>query len=188
MGAEAVRPAAGLPMPARVAIFLGVVVFFVWFTNIEPGRRAIAAPITHASVLSTAALINAVGGEVRADDTWLIGPTAHLDVKDGCNGVIAMILFLGAVVAHAAPRRDKILGLVIGIPLIFVVNLIRLVTLYGVAVVAPERLEFFHVFFWQTLIIIFVAVLWYFWADWSLAREMRRRPARPPAGEGVPTT
>jgi hypothetical protein len=53
--------------------------------------------------------------------------------------------------------------------------------------VAPARLEFFHVFFWQTLIIIFVAVLWYFWADWCLAREMRGKVIPAPSVSGVTT-
>lgn len=184
MSAEPAVAARGPRIGGRVALFLGVVIALGWFTNIEPGRRAIAAPITRASVWATTALLNAAGAEVRADDTYLRGPNAVLDVKDGCNGVIAMILFLGAVVAHAAPPLMKLLGLAIGIPLIGIVNLVRLVTLYGVAVLAPARLEFFHVFFWQTLIIIFVAVLWYIWADWSLSREMRRTRAPAPAGGG----
>ncbi len=185
MPTEPGRAAGGLPIWGRVALFLGVVVALCWFTNIEPGKRAIAAPVTRASVRVTTALINLLGGEVQADDTSLRGPTAVLDVKDGCNGVIAMILFAGAVAAHAAPFSTKMLGLAIGIPLIAFVNLIRLVTLYGIAVVAPARLEFFHVFFWQTLIIIFVAVLWYFWADWCLTREMRRKSDPSPAVKGV---
>ena len=174
-------------MWGRVALFLGVVVVLGWFTNIEPGRRAIAGPVTRASVHATGFLINAFGGEARTEGTMIYGSRGALDVKDGCNGVIAMILFVGAVAAHAAPLGLKILGLAVGIPLIAVVNLIRLVTLYAVAVVAPARLEFFHVFFWQTLIIIFVALLWYFWADWCLSREIRHRSARSPAGSGVAT-
>jgi exosortase/archaeosortase family protein len=185
MTADSARPGAGFPVWARVALFFGVIVSLVWFTNIEPGRRCIAAPVTRVSVLSARVVINAFGGEATADGTFLSGPRATLDIKDGCNGVIAMILYVAAVLAHGAAPAAKLSGLAIGIPAIWAINLLRIVTLYVVAVMAPGRLEFFHIYFWQTLIIIFVAVLWYLWAERSLRLESRHaaRGLSQPAGE-----
>jgi exosortase/archaeosortase family protein len=188
MTADPARAGGGRPIWARVALFFVVIVMLVWFTNIEPGRRCVAGPVTRISVLAARVVINAFGGEARADGTFLSGPTAMLDIKDGCNGVIAMILYVAAVLAHGAAPAAKIAGLAIGIPAIWAINLLRIVTLYAVAVVAPGRLEFFHIYFWQTLIIIFVAILWYLWADRTLrgeSRDVARGSGRPEGGSGA---
>jgi exosortase/archaeosortase family protein len=155
---------AGLAIGLRAALFFAVIASLAWFSNIEPGRRFMVAPVTEVSVVASRLVINAFGGDAISDGTLLYGPGGVLDIKDGCNGVIAMILFAGAVVAHEAGVAAKLLGLALGIPAIWVINLIRIVCLYVVSEVAPSSLEFFHIYFFQTFIIICVVALWYLWA------------------------
>lgn len=154
----------GLAIGLRAALFFSVIATLAWFSNVEPGRRLMVVPVTKASVVASRLVIKAFGGDVYSEGTVLYGPGGALDIKDGCNGVIAMILFAGAVVAHEAKAVAKLLGLAIGIPAIWVVNLIRIVCLYVVSEVAPSSLEFFHIYFFQTFIIICVVALWYLWA------------------------
>lgn len=181
------KPYAGLAFWGRIALFFVVIALLGWFSNIDPGRRIMVKPATKASVLASRMLINAFGGNARSEETLLDGPNMGLEIKDGCNGVIAMILFAGAVVAHETTAVAKLLGLAIGLPAIWAVNVLRIVGLYVVSVVAPSHLEFFHVYFFQTLIIICVAIIWYVWAMRSLHYEPgagRIRPAIPgPDGE-----
>lgn len=172
------KPQAGLAIWGRVALFFAVIASLAFLGNIDLGRRIVIEPMTRASVVASRLLINAFGGSAESNDTLLLGPGGMLDVKDGCNGVIAMILFAGAVVAHETTAVAKLVGLTIGIPVIWTVNLLRIVSLYVVAQVAPSMLEFFHIYFFQTLIIICVAFLWYAWAMRS--QPPARRAARPP--------
>jgi exosortase/archaeosortase family protein len=158
-------------MWARAAVFFTVIAVLGWLSNIGVGRRYVVEPMTRVSVLATRALVNLFGADARATGTLLYSDDAALNVKDGCNGVIAMILFTGAIIAHRATASAKVLGLLLGIPAIWLVNLLRLVSLYVVSVVSPSNLEFFHIYFWQTLIIICVGILWYCWASWSLRLE-----------------
>jgi len=182
MPIETSPPKAGLPLWGRAALFIGVIATLGWLSNIGIGRTCVVQPLTGLSVRATGLLVNLFGGNAKAAGTLLYGSGAALDVKDGCNGVIAMILFTGAVIAHQASPAAKVIGVILGIPAIWLVNLVRLATLYVVSLVAPSRVEFFHIYFWQTLIIICVAVLWYFWATWSLRRDLRPAPAAPVAG------
>jgi exosortase/archaeosortase family protein len=189
-----VKPKAGLAIWGRVALFFAVLAALAFLGNIELGRRIMIEPMTRASVAAARLLINGLGGTAQSDETLLLGPGVMLDVKDGCNGVIAMILFTGAVVAHEATPIAKLIGLAIGIPVIWVVNLLRIVSLYVVEMIVPSMLEFFHIYFFQTLIIICVAFLWYAWAM-RFQPPARRAAAPPPepshetsavAGEGSP--
>jgi exosortase/archaeosortase family protein len=177
-----VKPKAGLAIWGRVALFFAVIATLACFGNIEFGRRIMIEPMTRASVVTARFLINTLGGSAQSDETLLLGPGVTLDIKDGCNGVIAMILFAGAVVAHEATAVAKLTGLAIGLPAIWTVNLFRIISLYAVAGVAPSMLEFFHIYFFQTLIIICVAYLWYTWAMRS--QPPARRDAAPPEVPG----
>jgi exosortase/archaeosortase family protein len=166
---------ANLILLGRLALFLGTIAILGWFSLIDIGRRLFVDPITQSAVLASHALINLFGGDAVREGTVLIGPQMSLDVKDACNGVVAMVLYVAAVVAHEARLGSKLIGLVLGLAAIWIVNLLRIVTLYAVAAIAPERLEFFHIYFWQTLIIIVVVAFWYIWASWTM------RPAVPHA-------
>jgi exosortase/archaeosortase family protein len=180
-----VIPKAMLGIGARVALFFIVIAGLGWLSNIEPGRRLVVEPVTRASVIASELLIRVFGGSAQADGTLLMGPNTMLNIKDGCNGIIAMILFAGAVVAHDAKAVAKLAGLAIGIPLIGILNLVRIVSLYVVSVVRPSLLDFFHIYFFQTLIIICVVVLWYAWAvqcQRGAGQVARRAPESGPAG------
>ena len=157
-----------LILVGRLALFLGTIGILGWLSLIPVGRRLFVEPVTELSVAASHFLINLFGGEATQEGTRLIGPRMSLDVRDACNGVVAMILFIGAVVAHEARASMKLLGLLLGLVVIWLVNLVRIATLYAVAAIAPARLEFFHIYVWQTLIILCVVAIWYAWASWTL--------------------
>jgi exosortase H (IPTLxxWG-CTERM-specific) len=93
------------------------------------------------------------GGEsFQAAGTLVEVGTADVSVKPGCNGVHALVLCLGAILAFPAPWSRRLAGLAIATVGVFGLNLIRLVNLFYIARYFPEQLEFFHVYVWQTLI------------------------------------
>jgi len=152
----------------RLALFLGTVVILGWFSLVDVGRRFFVDPITSSGLAVSHFIINLFGGDAVREGAVLVGPRMLLEVKDECNGAEAIVLYTAAVVAHQARLVWKGIGLLLGVVAIWAVNSVRIVTLYAVAAVAPERLEFFHIYFWQTLIIIFVVALWYAWAAWTM--------------------
>ena len=158
---------ANLKTLLRVGVFGATVGLLSWLSLLDVGRTYFSNPVTELSVVVCHYLISLFGGTVEKYGTILTGPIMSLDIKDGCNGVMAMILFSGAVVAHEKSVIAKMVGLIVGIPLIWFINLFRILSLYVISVVAPARLEFFHIFFWQILIIIFVVLLWFAWASYE---------------------
>lgn len=150
---------------SRLVIFLATIGILSWVSTTGMGRRHGVEPLTAGEVMVAQSILATLGSEAARSGTLLIGPRQSLDIKDGCNGVIAMILFIAAVLAHEASMVAKGVGLLMGLPIIWAVNLVRILSLYGIAQVSPDKLEFFHIYFWQTLIIIVVVVLWYLWAS-----------------------
>ena len=96
-----------LILVGRLALFLGTIGILGWLSLIPVGRRLFVEPVTELSVAASHFLINLFGGEATQEGTRLIGPRMSLDVRDACNGVVAMILFIGAVVAHEARASMK---------------------------------------------------------------------------------
>jgi archaeosortase B (VPXXXP-CTERM-specific) len=80
-----------------------------------------------------------------------------------CTGVFLMIIFSASVLAYPARWQAKATGLAVGIPIIYVTNVVRLVVLVLVGRSFRPYLETFHVYFWYgtfSLIIVFTWVLW----------------------------
>jgi exosortase/archaeosortase family protein len=108
---------------------------------------------------------------------WLYGERASLGIAVDCNGVWAFVIFAAAVLAIPSSWRAKAWGLGLGVPLLWIVNLIRIVSLYYVAIHLPSVFEALHLYFWQFLIIGIAFVLLAAWAEYFAALP---RPASYP--------
>ena len=121
-------------------------------------------------------VLNGLGQGVTREGTILRSARFAVNIRNGCNGVEAMLIFLAAVLAFPAPWRSRVLGLVLGIAAIQVVNLIRVVALFLTGVYMPRIFDASHTVVWQTIVILFAVALWIYWANrFAGARE----PAQP---------
>ena len=84
------------------------------------------------TVKPSAALINwfTPDEHVIAQGPRLVSPLARLSVLNGCEGTEAMFLLIAAITAFAAPWRHKVIGMLSGIVLVYVLNQLRIVVLY----------------------------------------------------------
>jgi len=56
------------------------------------------------------------------------------------------------------------MGILIGIPAIFIINQLRVVSLFYLGRSHPAVFEEVHVYVWQPIIIVFAILVWHFWA------------------------
>jgi len=151
--------------PGRFVIFfflylaVGSVLIGFW-----PVKDYLVQPWTRFNVILSAAFSQFIGIDVVSAGTNLQVPGMSLNVLDGCNGVFALLIFACAVLAFPSRPIHKALGVLMGVLLILGANLIRLVNLVYVARYYPDSLEFFHVFIWQTLIIVIAFLLFLGWS------------------------
>jgi archaeosortase B (VPXXXP-CTERM-specific) len=90
-----------------------------------------------------------------------------LRIIDECTAVFGSIIYISCVLAYPADVKKKVIGIVLGIPCLYAINMVRLVILafVGVGVSNPEIFEFVHNYLWQTIFIVFVIVIWLVWVD-----------------------
>jgi exosortase family protein XrtF len=88
-----------------------------------------------------------------------------VEVFEGCNGVNVIIVYLSFLFAFSGPKKLLAKFLIVGIVLIYLINLFRVGALYLVALHNPDKLYFFHKFFFTAIIYGFVFILWFLWGN-----------------------
>jgi exosortase H (IPTLxxWG-CTERM-specific) len=122
-------------------------------------------PFTGGIARVSGATLDLLGQDVRMQGTIIRGSRFAVNIRNGCNGVEAMLIFLAAVLAFPAPWRARLLGLAIGVVAIQAVNLVRVVALYLTGAYFPSFFDASHTVVWQTIVILFSVLLWILWAN-----------------------
>lgn len=127
-------------------------------------------PLTSLSIVITETSewsLRALGVSVARDARTLYAPggTFGMRVDNDCNGAWAHLVFLAGVLAYPAGWRARLLGATLGTAALFVLNLLRVVSLFLIGVHAPALFRATHVWVWQFLIIGFALLLFVVWVD-----------------------
>jgi exosortase H (IPTLxxWG-CTERM-specific) len=125
----------------------------------------VVEPFTGGIANLSGAVLNLLGQHVALRGTVIQGAHFAVNIRNGCNGVEAMLIFLAAVLAFPAPWRWRLGGLVMGILAIQVVNLVRVISLYLTGAYLPRLFDASHTVIWQSVVILFGVLLWIFWAN-----------------------
>jgi archaeosortase B (VPXXXP-CTERM-specific) len=149
-------------------VILPVVVFFVIigiFTILY--YQVIESRPFHAFMAFTAnltgILLNITGRNVTVSDTVVSSPQFSYQIVDLCTAVMPMLILTAAILAYPSRVKEKLVGLLIGLPGIFIVNQVRLISLFYIGLYAPGIFETAHLLVWQSLMILLAIGLWLIW-------------------------
>ena len=96
-------------------------------------------------------------------------------IVEACDGILPATIYLSAILAFPSRWADKGWGLLIGLPAIFLINLVRVVTLVMVGAAWPDIFEQVHIYVWQALVIGLAMVIWVFWAERFVRAHLQAR-------------
>lgn len=134
-------------------------------------------PLTAGIARVSGVVLDLIGQDVTMHGTVIKNSRFAVNIRNGCNGVEAMLIFLAAVLAFPASWRSRLIGLGLGILAIQVVNLVRVVALFLTGIYFPALFDASHTVVWQTLVILSGVLLWILWAN----RFAAPAPAEPAA-------
>ena len=144
-------------------IFFGAVAVFIFLYS-----RLRATPsfdgFLRFTARVTAILLNLTGGGVVVKETLVSSPRFAFQIVDLCTAIMPMMIFTAAVLAFPSRIKDKGLGLLIGLAGIFVVNQLRLVSLFYIGSYVPGIFDTTHLLVWQSLMILASIGFWLLWA------------------------
>ena len=109
------------------------------------------------------AILSAVGAPVVSRGPVVSVGSFAVEIKNNCNAVYEAGLLAAAVWAYPAPVRTKAVGTLVGISILYLVNLVRVLSLIGTGVLAPGWFDVAHLYVWQALFFAVVAACWFGW-------------------------
>ncbi len=128
--------------------------FFV-LISYEPVKRFIDINglYTNAVVDVTARLLGIMGISAGIQGSIIQLPTIALDIRFGCNGLEAVLIYAVAVIAFPAAWSKKLAGIVGGFVVIQVLNIFRIAGLAYAGVYHRQLFDTLHVYVAQGIMI-----------------------------------
>lgn len=113
----------------------------------------------------TSHVINLFGGRTSVSGNVIQSPGSFaLSVVTACTGLFTTGVFIVAVLAFPAGLLAKLIGVLMGATGVFLINLLRLGSLFFVGVHFPNLFDRMHLLVWQSLVIVLALFLWLLWA------------------------
>jgi exosortase family protein XrtM len=150
----------------QLVLFIACYWLFNYLYFQIPGQFYSDVLYHHGVVRLCADLISAVAPleQVAAVHNHLISANADLEIIRGCDSAGVLFLMMSAVLAFPAKWSKKPLGLVLGIALIYGLNIARVTGIYFLVAYHPEWFEFVHVYLAPTLMTLFAFIFFAWWA------------------------
>lgn len=148
-----------------LALFLAILGGGFTLISVNAVNDHVIEPFTAGVAKASGIALDLIGQNVTMNGTSIRNHRFAVNIRNGCNGVETMIIFLAAVIAFPAPWKARTFGLILGILAIQVVNLVRVVALFLTGAYFPALFDSSHTVIWQTIVILFGVMLWIFWAN-----------------------
>lgn len=164
----------------RIAAFAGLFVALQWSYGRAGGSALERLVIEDLTVRPAVAVLGLGWPELsaRAAGSRIVSPAASINVLNGCEGTdIAFLLIAGMVVAPLA-WRWRLAGLLAGLPLVFVLNQLRVLALFHALRTDPSWFERLHGIVAPLVLVLAVGLFFFFWLErFAPAAGAPRRPA-----------
>jgi len=156
------------PRQNRMVRFL---VLFPIFLTV--GFCALLIPFLHPAVTAftrglvevSAMVIRLFGGHAAAQQVILRNPSNGfaMEVLDGCNGDDVVVLLWAAILAYPASWSQKGKGLLAGTATIYVINFLRIISLFYLGQYNRQWFDFAHLYVWESVFVLLTLTIFWMW-------------------------
>ena len=123
----------------------------------------LVVPFTRRIAWLTYILLRAVGAKAWVAGSSIGVPGFTVEIKNNCNAIYEIGLYAAAIFAYPAPIRQRLAGFLLGAGVLYLVNLLRVISLLAIGRYWPWGFQQAHVYVWQALFLAVVAALWLGW-------------------------
>lgn len=156
----------------RFILWCGLLYFFM---NWVPSP-VIADPVNRQTAWMTAVVLGVLGSEPVLNDVFVSAGGFSIKIITECSAIFAAILFFSFIMAYPATVRQKLTGLCFGLPFLFSVNLIRIVTVFYTGMKFRPLFEVFHAYIGQIIMIFLVLMASMVWLNSIVHIKTKDRP------------
>ena len=105
--------------------------------------------------------------EVYADGTRILSSIAQLNILKGCEGTETLLILYAAIIAALRPLRESMIAMVLGTLLVFLLNQLRISSLFFIAAYHKNFFEASHGFIAPMIIVVCTGVFYMLWLRWA---------------------
>jgi exosortase H (IPTLxxWG-CTERM-specific) len=149
-------------------VFTGWLLFglytFGFFVLLYGFDRQIVDPFTRWIAQLTRLALTLAGVQAWTMGKVVATPTFSVAIQNNCNAIYETALYVAAVLSYPATWRQRALGALIGSAVLYVVNLIRVLSLIYIGSHFRQYFDASHIYVWQALFIAFALGTWIYWA------------------------
>lgn len=127
--------------------------------------KDVVVPFTRRIAWLTQKLLRAVGIQAWAAGASVGIPGFAVEIRNNCNAIYEIGLYAAAVLAYPAPPTQRLLGTLVGAGVLYLVNLIRILSLLTLGRYWPWGFQAAHVYVWQALFLAVVTACWFGWVS-----------------------
>lgn len=143
-------------------IALQVIVFYIfyWMPSME---KNVFVPLVNLYAQLSSQTLNIFGYQTSVLFDTIRSAQFSVSIRKGCDALEPMALLVAGIIAFPATLRQKASGLFIGLLFLFLLNIVRIATLFLTGVYSPQFFEAMHIEVWQVLFIIAGVGFWFLW-------------------------
>ena len=152
---ESSSPNSGISVKRFALTYLGLMGAFFVLIGFKPIQNVIDfnGVYTTGVVLATAKILGIIGIHCTHQGSIISLPSIALDIKFGCNGLEAVMIYSVAVIAFPSSWKNKLLGIIAGFLVIQVVNVLRIAALAYSGVHFRKLFDYIHIYVAQGMMI-----------------------------------
>ncbi|MBK6701135.1 MAG: archaeosortase/exosortase family protein [Saprospiraceae bacterium] len=146
--------------------FIGMMLVFYMVYKSSLYETYIMTPLLSGQAFLANAFLNLIGFKTQAMGDGILGDQFRVSIKDGCDGMEATAIYVFAILAFPmVALRQKWKGLITGVLILGVLNIIRIAGLYLAGIYWPQGFEFLHLHGGVVIFIIIAVCLWLIWVN-----------------------
>ena len=142
-------------------IYIGIIALYYVFISIDD-NPVFDAYINFTSYLS-GIIIRIFDNSVVINQRIISGKTFNIILAFGCEGSEPIAVFAAGVLAYPSNIKSKLKGIGIGLPALYILNLIRIALLYSIGLFFPTVFDLFHTTLFPILFILIALIFWVLW-------------------------
>ncbi len=148
-----------------MGLFYVVTIFSSYYrTSLLPSYQQMNAAISGMILSLLGQNITVVGDSIST-------PGFAITIKEGCDAIEPIALFVFAVFAFPVPFLKKIPGIIIGVLILVALNFVRIVSLFLIGLYFPKAFDIMHIDVWQAIFILIAIIFWIFWLQWVTKKQ-----------------
>lgn len=151
------------PVVFFVLSFVLLMITFYLFYYKQSLSAGFLSPLVKAYTRLSSGLLNVMGYKTYAQGSLISSPQFSVDINIGCDAVEPTAIFVAGILSFPVSFRKKISGLIAGIPVFFVMNLVRIISLFIAGVHNKSLFETLHTVIFQITFILMAVGLWLLW-------------------------